>query len=78
MRFSVTLKDPDSLDDAIDSAVWAELAKIDGLDDEDRELLRDRRHKDAREVADLWFSYGEYLTVEIDTDERTVSVCRTL
>lgn len=76
MRFNVSLKDPDSLDDAIDSAVWAELAEMDGLDDEDREVLRDRRYKDAREVADLWFSYGEYLTIEIDTDARTALVCR--
>lgn len=75
MKFQVQMKDPDTLGDAIDDAVKDDLAKIEGLTDEDREALFDSRRVAARDIADRWFKYGEYLTVEIDTDAKTATVC---
>lgn len=74
MKFDVTMKDPDTLGDAIDEAVRAELEKIEGLDAEDREALFDRRREAVGEIAAKWFKYGEYLSVEIDTDAKTATV----
>lgn len=74
MKFKVTMKDPDTLGDAISNAVTEALKNIEGLSDEDRESLHERRCEEARNVASKWFEYGEYLTVEIDTDAQTAAV----
>jgi hypothetical protein len=49
MKFRVTMKDPDTLNDAIEEAV-------------------------EKQMCGRWFGYGEYLTVEIDTDAKTCTV----
>jgi len=74
MKFKVTMKDPDTLGDAIDQAVRAELKKIEGLDEEDRDALFDHRRDAMSDITSKWFEYGEYLTVEIDTDAKTAIV----
>ncbi len=74
MKFRVTMKDPDTLSDAISDAVTDELKKIEGLDADDREALFEERHNAVREVASKWFEYGEYVTIEIDTDDNTATV----
>jgi hypothetical protein len=75
MKFKVTMKDPDTLSDAIEEAVEDDLVKVEGLTDEDREALFDTRRERASELAAKWFKYGEYLTVEIDTEAKTATVC---
>lgn len=75
MKFKVTMKDPDTLQDAISDAVADDLAKIEGLSDDDRKNLLDGRKAAAAEVAAKWFKYGEYVTVEIDTEAQTATVC---
>lgn len=75
MKFKVTMKDPDTLHDAISDAVTEDLKQVDGLDDADREALFHTRREAASKVASKWFRYGEYLTVEIDTDAKTATVC---
>lgn len=57
MKFQVSMKCPDAVDDAI-----AEAAQ-----DEDEKM-------DAKRAAEKWFKYGEYLTVQIDTDAGTATV----
>lgn len=74
MKFKVTMKDPDSVGDAISDAVTVDLNKIEGLDRDDRDALFDTRQAAAQKVASKWFRYGEYLTVEIDTDAGTATV----
>lgn len=76
MIFQVTLKDPDALYDAIDGAVDVELASL-GLDEEEQQAIRDIRREKISDVAHKWFEYGEYLTVEIDTENKTCIVLRT-
>lgn len=74
MRFTVTMKDPDTLGDAITDAVRADLAKIEALTVDDREALFETRRDAVGEIAARWFEYGEYLRVEIDTDAKTITV----
>lgn len=74
MKFTVTMKDPDTLGDAIDEAVRADIAKIEGLNADDREALFKTRREGVGKITSKWFRYGEYLTVEIDTEAQTATV----
>lgn len=76
MKFKVHMKDPDSLYDAVKDAAIDELNEIEGLDDEDKECMLDRRIEKYNEIASLWFRNSEYLTVEIDTEEKTCTVVK--
>jgi hypothetical protein len=72
MKIKVTMKDPDTLDDAISDAVSAtDVALMDG---DEQEAVAEIRMQKARALASKWFEYGEYLTVEIDTDAGTCVV----
>lgn len=70
MIFRVTMKDPDTLYDAIDEQLDEELPS----DNEEAEAVREIRRSRYAEIASKWFEYGEYLTVEIDTDNKTIHV----
>lgn len=76
MKFKITMKDPDTLHDATMDAVTADIAKIEGLSKADREALFETRMDAAREVTRLWFKWGEYVTIEVDTEAKTATVCR--
>lgn len=73
MKFTVTMKCPDALDVAIDEASFDE-ERPDGLDDEEWGDVVDGRKEKSRAAARRWFQYGEYLTVEVDTDAQTCTV----
>lgn len=73
MKFKVFMKDTDVLQDGIEEALDAEL-KSSGLPDDEQEALREIRFEKAQDVASKWFQYGEYLTVEIDTEKETIRV----
>lgn len=74
MKFQVQMKDPDVLHDAIDEAVAFELSESGITDEDEVEALGDVRKKKIGELCSMWFRYGEYLTVEIDTDAKTIRV----
>lgn len=74
MKFKVTMKDPDTLHDAIDDAVRAQVKAM-ALSDKEAERVIELRRDTVGEVCSRWFEYGEYLTVEIDTDTGTCVVC---
>lgn len=74
MKFQVQMKDPDTLQDAIEDAVKSDLSKIDQLSPEERDVLIDARRDKIGDICSKWFRYGEYLTVEIDTDAVTCVV----
>ena len=73
MKFQVTMKDPDQLYDAAAEAVDDEL-KATNLSEEERDAIREIRTEKVTDVADKWFRWGEYLTVEIDTEAETIRV----
>lgn len=78
MKFTVTMKDPDTLQDAIREAVKNDVeATTAGLDDEEREaVVEQQRFEKVQKVCERWFRYGEYLSVEVDTDAQTCTVLR--
>ena len=68
MKVLVGLKSPDCLGCAKDTIiVWDE------NDDEDVEQSEIEKEK-FECIARKWFEYGEYLTVEIDTEEKSIRV----
>jgi hypothetical protein len=73
MKFRVHMKDPDTLGDAIDDAVKDDVAALNLPPDESEQLVECRSEK-ASKLCSKWFEYGEYLTVEIDTDAGTCVV----
>jgi hypothetical protein len=73
MKILVTMKDPDTLYDAIKDATDA-LPMIEGLTPGEMALVRERRAQEARTVCHRWFEHGEYLTVEVDTETETCVV----
>lgn len=74
MKFTVQMKDPDTLHDAIREAVDAELAAMPGLDEDEREAVAEKRREKVDDICRAWFRHGEYLTVEVDTDAKTCTV----
>lgn len=73
MKFRVTMKDTDSLYDGVNEALDEEM-KSSGLPEDEQEALREIRLEKAQDVAEKWFEYGEYLTVEIDTELAIIKV----
>jgi hypothetical protein len=74
MKVRVTLKDPDTMPDAVDDAV-KQLEKPDGVDAEEWEDIRAGRAEAAKEIiSDHWMEYSEYLVVEFDTEALTATV----
>ena len=70
MKVKVGLKSPDALEYAMDTIiVWNE----DEDDTEDVEQTENEIEK-FKCVARKWFEYGECLTVEIDTEEKSIRV----
>jgi hypothetical protein len=74
MKVRMTLKDPDTMHDAVDEAV-KRLPVPDGVSPEEFESIREERADSARSaITDLWMPWGEYLVVEFDTDAKTATV----
>ena len=77
MKFMVTMKDPDAPYEAIRDAVSAELETLKATgsisSDEMDELLESRHQKVSGSIS-KWLKYGEYLTVEFDTEAGTAVV----
>lgn len=72
MIFRVTMKCPDALERAIEEAAKNEMY---GEIDEDRDYEQYRQHvEEATVLCNKWFKYGEYITVEIDTEAKTCVV----
>jgi len=74
MKYRITMKDPDGPYEAIQEAAKQQLAGVPGLTDEERESLIDGRHTTLRDQALKWLEYGEYVTLEIDTEANTCVV----
>jgi len=73
MKFQVQMKDPDVLIDAIQEAVKADVSKS-ITDPDEIEALTELRTERLQELCGKWWRYGEYLTVEVDSDAGTCVV----
>ena len=74
MIFRVTMKDPDTLHDAVRDAVRKDVTKLKGILPAEVEKLQEMRSSEVLELCSRWFRYSEYLTVEIDTVKRSITV----
>lgn len=74
MKFQVTMKDPDVLYDAIKEALEKEIMSAEFEDDEERDMILETRQGKVAKICAKWFGFGEYLTVEIDTEKKTCTV----
>lgn len=70
---TVTLKDPDTMYDAVQDHVDEEL-KASNLPEDEQELVKDARVEKYSEILGNFFEYGEYLTVEFNTEAKTARV----
>lgn len=75
MKIKITMKDPDGFSECFEEAV-RESVKADapGMSEDDREAVVERRKERAYDDLKRWVEYGEYITVEFDTDEMTARV----
>jgi len=65
------MKDPDVLDDSINDAV---LESMEDVAEDEVDLLKEHRAEKIKSLCSKWFQYGEYITVEIDTESETCIV----
>jgi hypothetical protein len=69
VKIRVTLKDPDTMQDAVDDAVSRE-KKPDGISKQEWLDIREARADRIKgAISDKWMDYGEYLVVEFTIDE---------
>lgn len=73
MKFQITMKDPDGCYDCMKQAAEDSVASLD-VSDEEKDLLIDSRESEVKKACSKWFRYGEYLTVEVDTEANTCTV----
>lgn len=74
MKFTVTMKDPDTLHDSIREVVAEEVNAMANLDAEEKEGVIDNRVENTLALCKTWFEYSEYVSIEIDTDAKTATV----
>jgi hypothetical protein len=72
MKFTVKMKTAKGLFDSIWQAIVSEIEPT--KTEQERVLIIDHRDDIAYDVCRKWFRGGEYLTVEIDTEEETITV----
>jgi len=72
MRFQVTFKTPDSLENTVDEETEYELSTLEDefQDDENREEIKAKLMK----FASKWVKWSEYITVEFDLEAETCKV----
>lgn len=74
MKLKITLKDPDGVYESIKDAAQSSIPE--GLDESESESLVESRHEKISEECKPWIKYGEYVTIEIDTEAGTAAVCK--
>jgi len=75
MKFRITLKDPDGVDDSLMTAAQEAADAPQGLLDSTREAIRKRVYTELPEQIKKWVKWNEYVTIEIDTEAGTAVVC---
>lgn len=74
MKIRITLKDPDGVENSVQEAVEESLAQIAELDLDEKEMIQEKRMDEAKGAIEKWVQYGEYVRIEIDTEEGTAKV----
>ena len=75
MKIKVYLKDPDGFYDGISDAVRDSMAEFGGkLTESEKDDVANRRRKEANEALRRWVEFGEYVSIEFDTQAKTATV----
>jgi hypothetical protein len=74
VKIKVTLKDPDTMQDAVRDAVTRDVKALGLSARESALLIEDRTENESTEITHRWMEYGEYLSVEFDTEAGTATV----
>lgn len=74
MKFVVRLKDPDGFSDSVRIAVDSDVAKVAGLDPDEKESVFELRQEKVWDDLAKFVTYQEYITIEFDTDAGTATV----
>jgi hypothetical protein len=77
MKFRVTFKDPDGPYDCIKDAVKESVAALGLTDRNEIDAVTESREGQVREKVSRWLKYGEYVTIEVDTEAMTATVVPT-
>ena len=72
MKIQIKFKDPDMLHECISEGVRD--YPVVGLSDDEAEAVMEKREETVGELCSDWFEFGEYLTVEVDTETESVRV----
>jgi Mg2+/Co2+ transporter CorC len=72
VKLTITMKDPDCLYEQVEDAIDESVASIE--DEEEREAVARVRREAQHTKLCHWFTDGEYLNVEFDTDAMTATV----
>ena len=76
MKFTVTLKDPDGPYECIREAAYESARLVEGLPLNEAKQLAEQRREWLGEFVRQWIAFGEYVTIEFDTDLQTATVKR--
>lgn len=71
MKFTITMKDPDGVQESVGQEVRKQMMAITDLDADVREEMREALGDKLYLAASRWLRYGEYVDLEIDTDAGT-------
>lgn len=75
MKIKVYLKDPDGFYDGIADAVRDSMAEFNGkLTESEKDDVATRRSEEANEALRRWVEFGEYVSIEFDTQSKTAKV----
>jgi hypothetical protein len=74
MKFRITLKDPDGVYQCISDAADQSMEGVEGVNEPEWNTLHAARSESILEAASKWVKHDEYVTIEIDTDEKTAIV----
>jgi len=76
MKIKIHLKDPDGVYDSRNEAAKASLKNMVGLSENERKALYEIRREEIIDQTSPWIEYGEYVTIEIDTETNTAIVIK--
>lgn len=74
MKIRIHLKDPDGVYDSINAAVVTSIRQL-GLSEREASALIDARTEEVTDALGKWIKYGEYVSIEFDTEAGTATVC---
>jgi hypothetical protein len=74
MKFQITMKDADGPYEGIQDAARLDLSKNSGLSADDIETLMESRVEKIKETTRKFLNFGEYVTLEFDTEAQTCVV----